>query len=187
MSHLSDFFRNRRFAKKLSLEQLARLLGYTNVAKGCNRIRKFEGGGKVHPDLLGRLPDVLEITTEEIQQRMSEDYQDWLTWANEPMRPYVVVRLMACVYQRIQLPDDALTESAMEAFAANIARERKMRAWLVLSRRVSVYFDAEGNKHGPIEATPEMPCEPFAVVGGKRVQFDFSGGMGFKPIDEPWR
>jgi hypothetical protein len=92
---------------------------------------------------------------------------------------------MACVYQRVQLPDDALKGEAAEAFAANIAREKKMRAWLVLSRRTSLYFDMDGNKRGRIEATPEMPCEPDATIGGKRVQFDFDGGMGLQPIDGP--
>ena len=183
MSHLGDFFRNRRFEKKLSLGQLARLMGYSNVTKGANRIQTFEGGGKVAADLLGKLAGVLEIGPDDIRRVAYEDYTDWLAWANEPIRPHVVVRLLACVYQRIQLPDDALTKEAMEGFAANIARERKMRAWLVLSRRTSIYFDMDGNKHGPIEATPEMPCEPYAVIGGKRVQFDFGGGMGFKPID----
>lgn len=99
------------------------------------------------------------------------------------MRPYVVVRLLACVYQRIQLPDDSLTGEAMEAFADDIAREKWMKAWLVLSRRVSIYFDAEGRKCGRIEATTEMPCEASATIGGHRVQFDFDGGMGLKLID----
>jgi len=185
VNHLGEFFRRRRTEKGLSLGKAARLLGYTNVTKGSNRIQSFESGGKVAPDLLGRLAEVLEINPDEIRQRVAEDYRDWLAWANEPIRPHVVVRLLACVYQRIQLPDDALLGEAAEAFAAAVARDKKMRAWLVLSRRVSVYFDAEGRKGGRIEATPEVPCEPFAVIGGKRVQFDFGGGLKLRPIDGP--
>jgi hypothetical protein len=33
--------------------------------------------------------------------------------------------------------------------------------------------------------SPDVPCEPFAMIGGKRVQFDFSGGAVLRPIDEP--
>jgi hypothetical protein len=55
--------------------------------------------------------------------------------------------------------------------------------WLVLSRRLSVQFDAAGNCQRQ-EATPDMPCEPFAIIGGRRVQFDFSGGDVLRPIDE---
>jgi hypothetical protein len=100
------------------------------------------------------------------------------------MRPYVVVRLLACVYQRVQLPDDSLNPDEAEAFASKVAREKKMRAWLVLSRRASVEFDAEGKKRGRLEATPEMPCEPFVVIGGTRFQFDIGGDV-LRPIDEP--
>ena len=185
MSHLGNYFRRLRAERGLGLGDLARRLGYRNVTKGSNRIRAFEGGGKVHPALLGNLADVLGIGPDEIRRLVAEDYKDWLAWADEPIRPYVVVRLLACVYQRVQLPDDALTGGAAEAFAADIAREKKMRAWLVLSRRVSIYFDMDGNRRGRIEATPEMPCEPFAVVGGHRVQFDLGGGVGVRPNDGP--
>ena len=184
MSHLGQFFRRRRAERGLGLGDLARLLGYRNVSKGANRIRAFEGGGKVHPALLGNLADVLEIGPDEIRRLVAEDYRDWLAWADEPIRPHVVVRLMACVYQRVQLPDDALDPEAAEAFAAEVARGRRLRTWLVLSRRVSVAFDVEGKRRGRLEATPEMPCEPFAVVGGNRVQFD-DAGVAVRPIDGP--
>jgi hypothetical protein len=98
----------------------------------------------------------------------------------------VVVRLLACVYHRFQLPEDALDPETAEAFAAEMARKSKSRTWLVISRRVSVEFDAEGMRRGRLEATPEMPCEPYATIGGQRVQFDF-GGAGLRPIDEPGR
>jgi len=187
VSHLSNCLRKRRTEKKLSLGQVAHLLGYTNLSKGANRIQRFEVGGKIAPDLLTKLSEVLEIGPDEIRQRINEDYRDWLAWADEPVRPYIVVRLMACVYQRVQLPDEALTEEAAGAFASKVAKEKNMRAWLVLSRRVSVGFDASGEERGRMEATPEMPCEPFMMIGGRRVQFDFGNGVGLKPIDEPGR
>ena len=68
-------------------------LGYSNVSKGSNRIQAFEGGGKITPDLLGRLAEVLAIRPDEIQREAFKDYKDWLAWASEPIRPYVVVRL----------------------------------------------------------------------------------------------
>ena len=185
MSHLSEYFRRRRAERMLGLGDLARLLGYQNVSKGANRIRAFEGGGKVHPALLGNLADVLRVGPDEIRRLVAEDHADWLAWADEPIRPHVVVRLMACVYQRVQLPDAALDPEAAEAFAADIALHRKMRAWLVLSRRVSVGFDEAGGKRGRLEAKPEMPCEPFAMVGGHRVQFDFDRGIALLSIEGP--
>ena len=60
-----------------------------------------------------------------------------------------------------------------------------MKVCLVLSRLVSVYYDDEGNIAGRVKATPELPCAPYAIIGGKRVQFDFGGDVGLKPIAEP--
>jgi hypothetical protein len=186
MSHLGKFFRQRRVERNLDLGPLARLLGFTNLSRGANRIQVFEGGGKVMPDLLAKLAEVLEIGPDEIRQKVAEDYRDWLAWANEPVRPHVVVRLLACVYQRVELPEEALEPEAVRAFASRSAVERKLRVCLVLSKRVSVWFDAMGRECGRTEATPEMPCEPFAVIGGKRIQFDFGGGgVGPHPVNQP--
>ena len=185
MSHLGNFFRDRRIEKGLSFGQLARLIGYKNVSGGSNRIQAIERGGKVRPDLLGKLAEALEVGTDEIRREAFKDYEDWLAWASEPVRPHVVVRLLAAVYQRVELPDDALAPEAAEAFAADVARERNLRVCLVLSRRVSVRFDAGGRESGRSEATPELPCEPYVTIGGKRVQFHFGDGTGLRPIDEP--
>jgi hypothetical protein len=130
---------------------------------------------------------VLEVGPEEVRQRVAEDYRDWLAWANEPIRPYVVVRILACIYQRVELPDEALSPVAAEAFAADLARDREFKVCLVLSRRVLVWFDATGKETGRQEATPGLPCEPFAVIGGRKVQFDFDNGVGLRSIDEPGR
>jgi hypothetical protein len=48
--------------------------------------------------------------------------------------------------------------------------------WLVLSRRISIRFDATGKEDLPARATPDMPCVPYLVIGRKRVHFDLSGG-----------
>ena len=74
MSHLGSFFRERRIEKGLAFGQLARLLGYKNVSGGCNRIQAFERGGKVRPDLLGKLAEVLEVSPDQIRQLAAEDY-----------------------------------------------------------------------------------------------------------------
>jgi transcriptional regulator with XRE-family HTH domain len=184
MSHLSALFRRRRVERGLTTAQLARLLGYRNISRGCNRIRKFEAGGKASPDLLAGLASTLEVTPEEIRRSLSEDYREWMTWANQPIRPYAVLRYMACVYQRVELPDDALEPEAAGLFASDLAREREFKVCLVMSRRLSLWYDATGREYARTEATPEMPCEPYAMIGGKRVQFDF-GGVVLRQIDEP--
>jgi hypothetical protein len=55
----------------------------------------------------------------------------------------------------------------------------------VLSKRLSVLFDARGYAYERREATPEVPCVPYALFGNKRCQLDFGGGEVLHPIDEP--
>jgi hypothetical protein len=184
MSHLGDYFRIRRQEKGVTSGQLARTVGYQNLSRGSNRIQTFEGGGKVAPDLLGKLATALEVTPDEVRRLAAEDYQEWLDWANEPIRPHLVLRWTACVYQRLELPDDALEAGAAQEYASCLARDRRLMVCLVLSRRLSVGFDSTGNEYKRLEATPEVPCEPYVVIGGKRVQFDLSGGGVLHPIDE---
>jgi hypothetical protein len=58
---------------------------------------------------------------------------------------------------------------------------------LVLSRRVSTRFDANGKQDLRLEATPDMPCVPYLVIGGKQVTVDFIRGNVLRQIDEPAR
>jgi transcriptional regulator with XRE-family HTH domain len=125
MNRLGKFFRDRRIEKGLSFHQVAELAGFGNRNKGSNRIQRFESGGKIMPDLFAKLASILEVSPDEVSRSMAEDYQEWLLWANEPIRPYIVMRLMACVYQQIQLPDDALTIEAAKDHAARLARDNK--------------------------------------------------------------
>jgi hypothetical protein len=185
MSHLGDAFMARRLERKLTTGQLARLAGYGNLTRGANRINGFEDGGKVAPDLLGKLAAILEINLEDVRRYAAEDYKEWLDWANEPVRPYIVLRHIACVYQRVELPDDAVAPEAAEAYAARLAREKERRVCLVLSRRLSVYFDATGKETQRMEAAPDVPCAPYVEIGGRRCQLEFSGGAVLRPIDEP--
>ncbi len=110
-----------------------------------------------------------------------------MDWADELIRPYLVLRYMACVYQRVELPNDALEPEDAERFASSLARERKLMVSLVVSRRLSVGYDATGAEYKRLEATPELACEPYVVIGGKRVQFDFNEISVLRQIDMPDR
>src|SRR6516165_7265670 len=78
MSHLGDAFKTRRLYRKLTTGQLARLAGYSNLGRGANRIHGFEAGGKIAPDLLGKLAAILEINPEDVRRYAAEDYKEWL-------------------------------------------------------------------------------------------------------------
>ncbi|QDV35584.1 helix-turn-helix domain-containing protein [Tautonia plasticadhaerens] len=175
----------KRQERNLTTGQLARLVGYKNLSRGSNRILAFEAGGKVAPDLLGKLAEALEVSPDEVRRLAAEDYRDWLAWADEPIRPYLVLRWTACAYQRVELPEDDLEPEAAEAYASRVARERGLMVSLALSRRLSVYFDARGQAYERREATPDVACMPYAVFGSRRCQLNFDGGEVLRPIDEP--
>lgn len=185
MSHFGDFFRRKRLERNLTTGQLARLVGYSNLSRGSNRISSFEGGGKVALDLLDKLSEALDVGPYDVQRLAAEDYRDWLAWADEPVRPYLVLRWAACAYQRVELPNDALEPEKSEAYASRVARERGLMACLVMSRRLSVLFDSTGVAYERKEATPEVLCVTYAVFGNRRCQLSLGGGEVLRPIDEP--
>ena len=76
------------------------MVGYSNIAKGIRRIETFEGCGDITNDLLVKLAAALEIDEETIGRLSEEDLREWAAWANEPIKPYMVVRLIAAMYSR---------------------------------------------------------------------------------------
>lgn len=154
MSHLSALFRHRREASRISLGDLARHCGYTNVSKGSNRIQKFEATGDIEPSLLGKLASALGITSAEIHRAVAEDRAEWEAWASEPIEPHMIVRLVAAFYSRSAIPLELRGDrAAMEEFAGDYAATNRVRVCLVLSRRLSVWFERDGRCSGATEVT----------------------------------
>ncbi len=126
-THLSRFFRQRREVRKLSFGDVARLLGYKNVAKGSNKVIKFERDGNIRPDLFSKLAAVLEISAEDIRRCIQEDKADWQRWSDEPIEPHLVARIMCAVYSTKRIPTELQeSQEAMEEFASAFAKERQM-------------------------------------------------------------
>ena len=186
MSHLGEFFRRRRAERGLGLGDLARLLGYRNVSKGANRIRAFEGGGKVHPALLGNLADVLEIGPDEIRRLVAEDHTG-LAGLGRRADP----ALRGGPADGLRVPAGPTARRRPRPRGGRGVRRRR-GPWAedaglagALPAGVGRVRRGRGRGVDALEATPEMPCEPFAVVGGHRVQFDLDAGVAVRPIDGP--
>jgi len=141
-SKLGEYCRTQRIAKGLTLGQLAVQVGYRNLGKGTNRLHQFETTGEIHSELLGKIVQVLGLDAALIRQLIEQDHQEylgeWNAWADEPIKPHMVIRLIPGVYQRRELPDDALTPDAAEQYALQFAKEHHWKICLVISRRMSV-------------------------------------------------
>lgn len=178
-THLSRFFRKRREARKLSFGNVARLLGYVNVTKGANKVIKFERDGYIKPDLFRKLAAVLEISDDDIRRCLEEDKAEWEAWADEPIEPHLVARIMPAVYSTKRFPLELqASREAMEEFASAFAKERKWRVWLVVSKKTRVWFDKKGQRTGVTEDTFEESFGPFMQIGGKRFVLNLLNGGG---------
>src|SRR6476469_8085702 len=98
---LSSHFKAQRLAKNLHPGDLARLVGYKNIAKGANRIVRFERQGIIRDDLLIKLAKALEIEWVTVEQLADQDRREhieaWNTWADEPVPMRLVIRWMAAI------------------------------------------------------------------------------------------
>jgi len=164
---------------KLSFGDVARLLGYVNVTKGSNKVIKFERDGNIKPDLFHKLATVLEISDDDIRRSIEADKAEWERWADEPIEPHLVGRIMPAVYSTKQIPPELQgSREAMEQFASEFARERKWRVWLVLSKRTRIWFNEQGKRTGQTEDTFEESFGPYMRLGGKRFLLGLLNGGG---------
>jgi len=170
-THLARYFAHQRWKKDLSLQQIARLLGYRNLNKGVRRVQTFERSGEIDGRLFQKLAAALEVDQATVNRLLQEDLEEWTKWVNEPIKPYLVVRLMPAFYSQAELPDEIESVEEAERYASEFARERRLRVCLVLSRRISVYFADDGSFQYASEAVPGGgPNEPCMIIGGRMCQ-----------------
>jgi len=79
----------------------------------------------------------------------------------------LIVRYMAAVYGTVKLPEDITTPEQAEAWASTYAKEHGLRACLAISRRLSLWFGADGNVEVRTEARPDQPNQPWMQVKGR--------------------
>jgi hypothetical protein len=161
---------------------------YRNINKGANRILKFEQRGDVYQDLLSKLAQALNVAPEMIEEDRRNFFREWTAWANQPIRPYLVVRLLAAVYLREQLPDGTTSPEQAEAFASARVRHWNRCCCLVLSRRYSIWIDEAGEVYERTEAVPGAPNVPSMRLSGSRREFilrSISGGLALGVVRWP--
>ncbi|MCX5659642.1 MAG: hypothetical protein NTW19_07960 [Planctomycetota bacterium] len=168
MSHLAEHLRAAREQQKLSLGQVARQLGYRNVNKGIRRVQEFEdSGATARADLAQRLAELLEADPIIVAQLQRKDLQDWKAWIDESIPMRLSVRLMAAIYCETRIPSEVVTPEQAEDFAKQFAKANRVRCCLALSRRTTVYIDANGLVEGRLEAEPFVSNIPHMTIGGR--------------------
>jgi hypothetical protein len=149
----------------------------------------FEERGDILTDLFQKLAAALEIDDTTIQRLLEQDrrefVQRWNEWANEPIKPHLVFRAIPGAYFEQEIAEGVRTRKAMEAYAAEFAKDRHMKVWLVLSRRLTIHFDEEGINKQVQEAAPGQCNSPYMCLGSSRTKFLFTPGMEMHLLNEP--
>ena len=136
---------------RLSLTQLARMVGYTNAPKGYRKIDGFERTGQCHPVLFAKLVAALDVDERTINRLSYADYRDWLAAPANPPTPYL---LRSPIRGCLGVPDDLTTVEEMERYAADEAKRHGTSVTLVLDNRIRVRFAKDGSLERVTEATP---------------------------------
>jgi hypothetical protein len=147
--------------------------------KAANKVIKFERDGNIRPDLLQKLAAALEVSTDDIRRCIEADKAEWERWADEPIEPHLVARVMCAVYSTKRIPPELqASREAMEKFGSAFAKERKWRVWLVLTKRTRVWFDEKGARIGVTEDTFEESFGPYMQLGGRKFLLGLLNGGG---------
>jgi hypothetical protein len=177
-THLSRHFERLRLERALRLGQLAGLMGCSNHSKIGGRIRQFEITGHISQELLKKLMAVLDVEDAVVEQLLAADHREylekWLDWVNSPIQPYLLLRIMAAIYQKEPIPE-ALTQEQAESYTSTFTKKNRKMCCLVWSRRLSVWFDSDGVVYDRTEAVPGVPNTTCSRVGSK--SFLFAGDL----------
>jgi hypothetical protein len=176
-TNLGNYFRTQREQAGLNLNQLGALAGYKNTTKGMNRIGKFERDGHVHPELLNNLMAVLHVGRETVERLVEQDrrefFAEWTAWVNEPIEPYLVLRVMPSIYFRKDIPDSVQSIDEAEDYASTFAKRMRCKVYLILSRRITLEYTKEGVLNDALESLPGHPAVPSMRLGRSRKRFLF--------------
>ncbi len=186
-TNLSRFFRERRIDLGLRHGDVARQLGYKSLPGVCNKIVMFEERGDILAAVFTKLAVALGIDDEKIKALVEQDrkqyMEEWIAWANVPVEPEIVFRAIPGVFAGHPIPAHLHTTEEMEQYAQEFATKYHKKTWLVLSRKLRVYFDEDGTKSVQ-ESAPGEINGPWMRLQGSRKTFLF-GGDGIVPITEP--
>jgi transcriptional regulator with XRE-family HTH domain len=180
-NHLGEYIRARREELGLRRSEVARQLGYENVNKGSARLHSVEEGRWVNRDFLVRLIGVLNIEPQVIQDLIDRDRQAymaaWEAWADQPTPITAAIRLIPGFIASIDLPENVTTPDQALAWAVETAIRRRMKVFVVVSRRLS-YTVHENGRVDDIHATLDSNGLPWMALGSSRFLVNLGGGNG---------
>ena len=85
-TNLSRFIKEERVKQGLNYAEVSKIMGYTNINRGMRRVIDLEREGIVHPDVLEKIADVLDLDQDYIdilikkdREDQEEEFEKWLS------------------------------------------------------------------------------------------------------------
>jgi hypothetical protein len=123
---IGAYVAEQRKVKHLTRGQLAAAMGYSNLAKGANRISALERSGRSVEGLLEKVITVLELDRQRVRTLLEEDRRrvadDWQRWADEAVEPELRFRAIPAVW----CVDSTMPRHLSRGQAIQVARSRAM-------------------------------------------------------------
>jgi hypothetical protein len=167
-TNLSSHFRQQRLSQNLRPGRLAAILGYKNIVGAANNIVRFEETGDVDRRFFKKLATLLGVERPTILRLMEQDRREllvrWTEWANQRITPHLIACLIPNYFVLHPIPEELTTLNEMERHASELASELHQKIWLVVSRKLAVYFNESGIKRSVQEASPDRPIEPYRLL-----------------------
>lgn len=187
-SELGQYVRRGRKRARLTPQALAVRIGYSvrRANKGARRIGELELEGLEDPVFIVRVLDALGLDEEEARWLGQADEarrrEAWERWADEPIRPFLVIRrgphwfmhfVRAVPPRHRSLVDcERYTSRVLQSLNRTDRYPEPVTAQLVWSHRLHVLFDARGyvKRRNPV-SYPSDNRSLTVAVGNKAVVF----------------
>ena len=166
--NLGRYVKKERLKKGLNSSELAHFMGYKNINRGMRRILSLEGEGEVHPEVLKKLIEALNLSQEKVDEQIKKDKEqrdkEFQEWVNTPIKKHLIIRWMAAMYGMLDIPEGIQSEEEVIKYACDKAKELKCMLWLVLSRKENIQINKEGEVLSRNEFTIDRSFLPFTAI-----------------------
>ena len=167
-TNLSRFIKEERENQGLNYAEVSRKMGYTNLNKGMRRIIDLEREGLVHPEVLEKIIDALELDKEYVDILIQKDWEqekrEFEEWVNTQIDWHLIIRWMPAMYGDREIPEYIKSEDEAIEYAREVAREYKSMVWLVLSRKENIHIYPDGSIRSRNKVTMEHSWLPFTRI-----------------------
>jgi hypothetical protein len=165
-TELGFYVRHERMRQGLTLQALARKVGYRNLDKGARRLERLERTGREEKDLVDRAIVALGLDAARAAELAARDDAArkvaFEKWAKVP-QPMMLFQMTIGITVEHALPENATEQQAID-FALDMAKTG-VRMCLVLDRRRSMWISPGGKTTTLTLTTPDSPNLPYTTLG----------------------